>query len=316
MTDIKSHIAYPLFKRGIFIKLNIKTIKDLKVISIDKSKFILSDKDKEESYNAIEKILIPKQISMNMLHLKMYSLGNLDKHGFKTDFGTFVPFTALKQWYAKNEEFRNLFFDQLNYIFLNYDRIVSEIKLEHTKFAKKIWAMSHSESVPPTESFISEVVNEISSFIPSKTDIISKSSFDISFYPASIDFSLDANVDQETNDILNKILYDRSHILDSFYADTVLVFKEKLKQRFFEILDMCEHNLKIKKPLIRRKTQLNLVKIIKFFELFDFYEDHETQNLIKELKFETYKPIEILDQQKVKNLIINIIETQDKKIKF
>ncbi len=316
MTSLqKQHPSLALMKRGFFVKLDISSFIDAKgYFDLKDVDLGVTAEEKQAISAQAEKFLMPKSDLYKLMNLHIKANSNLHKFSFVTKWGNFIPITAFKQWKTVNDEIRDNFFNKIKDICINYDHLVSGIKDSCAETASKLWQRLFPNSGEPTESFITSISDKIVGALPSKISLMGNVHFDSIISFLNLDHLLTNNTnlpleEQKTNEVLKMYLLDGSHALDQFYSDTVLSNKESISTTCKWLLNDL-NDWFLEKATIKKRTHIKLESLIDSFNVFNFYGDNETLEQMKSLKEEIYKPIEIMNKNKVQSLLIKIIELQ------
>jgi hypothetical protein len=252
--------------------------------------------------------LLPDGVYKDIKGVYMRLLNNLYDYSFDTPWGRFVPNTAFDAWKRDHEQLKNEFNRLILSLSERYNEILALLKEEYVPMARDVWHRLYPEGKSgPTLSFIDSFTSNVIKKVPSREEIASKYSVNVTYSMISMPSVLENDIaeakkikfksemekyrlelEKKTKERLaNEYVESRKQLIDSFLQATVIDMRKYIS----ELCDSVLESIGKSRTVDRVKSQhINkLKKMIKKVHMLNFQNDQEISKLLNDLETEMDK---------------------------
>lgn len=144
-----------------------------------------------ELYRALldigSKLLLPRSIQKELDSIDSAARQNVERFGFKTHWGTFIPATAYADWKAKDAEYQEKYFAVRDQIVAFYDDIIAGQLNEYAEAARVAYKRRNrlqpgqdlDYRYLPQDKFVEDYMARLKALIPTKDQIAASFAYEI-----------------------------------------------------------------------------------------------------------------------------------------
>lgn len=308
-----------LMQKGVIIKLRIRRWRAK--AKLDLADLGLADQDDselDELINLGDKYLLPPALVKQLDSIETSARFAIEKRGFETFWGWFIPENAYPEWKSENEIWKAKYYSIRDQIVRDYDQNKADLMLAYRKAARL--AYRRMQALSPErmtlaerlneDTFVNRFIGKLSSLIPSPNRIYASFNYeaDLSFIPlpsllaadlaeaeiaqdrayadrqatqAKLDGERKAAYEQSmmTRDVINKAAQQKEELISGFLYDILGQLRTLVYQASTDVLSSIKKN-----GTLQPRSIVQLRNLIDQVNNLNFFGDSEIDKMIARLR--------------------------------
>ncbi len=287
IASVKAVLVDRLMRSGVIVDLDIGRWRGLK--RLRKQDLGLSDEAFEDVRHLIEyghKRLLPLSYLRKLNSLEVQARTNLERHGFRTAFGAFVPERAYAAWKTKHLELQGSYFAVRDEMASRYRQIRTEVLAEYEKAAADAWQVGHNGG-RGRAAFVEDYLARIREAFPPLDVVTASFRFDFTLRTIPLTSAVmkemhsQAKVESEgrmAEEIRRHYADRKTQLIDRYLADVV----GQLRSLVFDVCDDVLASIKKNGTLVSRSA-VQLRGLVERVGQLNFYGDQAIDRKLRDV---------------------------------
>lgn len=286
-----------------------------------------------ELYKALldigSKLLLPRSIQKELDSIDSAARQNVERFGFKTHWGTFIPATAYADWKASDAEYQARYFAVRDQIVAFYDDIMSK-QLDEYAEAARVAYKRRNRLQPgqdldyrylPQDKFVEDYMARLRLLIPTKEQIAASFAYEVelAYIPlpsllaadteraAEIKVSGEAErrklraLEEMNREVIEQAKAQKELLVDGFLADITRQLRAMIYDAVTAVSDATAKN-----GYLHPRSVVQLQNLVAQVERLNFIGDRDADAMVERLRSLTSKASADRDPAEIQQALRNV----------